>query len=666
MKAITEFHIHGDNIVECERALELIKSALADDVISALPPAGSPVCPVFNIGVRYSAKPLKLTFYPGFGRWRQDILELVRHLGGTLREAPDVIITGIISGTEIPLVAIEFCGALPAGNQAWQRSGRAYSFGKARVPYLYVAELGGYELDRDRNRKSPRMPNPAVPFSYLSYSVEQGTDVLPIFTTSQGADDASRAAYAGEFAERELVALIRALLLQEDSSAIYATLRLKVLSLVRKRAEASKGGKTLSPRQWDAAYAAVSSGQPLAKHLAASVRIAWSKTAYIKSITKTAVRLMTLAKKYAIGLTSSELPICIIPRKNRRKFAAAVSKLYMDLPTAFTAWLKRDDELIICWVMGFKPRGDDARPDRGLPPFARMLVGRQADMLTVVYGPAHESTWPMLQNAPIELMEKNGLWEAILETSDALLVDASTDKVTHHGFLRSHWASTPKAQTAMKVFVDPMPVKMGENDVDTALHLLLAHCSGNDVFEGMCNPPGGDWSGVSLQTPDRSLELRWLSLPRVSGADKKRPDHVFQFFNIAPRPVVLSVESKERAQSVEERIGPRLSAYITSLLDTEASVQRVNGQADWAHSTRKLNKRDFIFATGVAFISGSQSEVESVIAKSKADLVMSYVFGENGESCEIRCTPTSEVGKAIADCMVRINPNGMAMHFAID
>lgn len=100
--------------------------------------------------------------------------------------------TGVRDGREVPLLAIEYCAALPAGNQAWQRCGRAYSYGLAGVPFLYVAELGGFELDSLRERKAARLPNPAVPFSYISHSVSRSTPVLPVFISNPGADTASR------------------------------------------------------------------------------------------------------------------------------------------------------------------------------------------------------------------------------------------------------------------------------------------------------------------------------------------------------------------------------------------------------------------------------------------------------------------------------------------
>lgn len=195
MPRFYSFHLHGDNIVECERTVALIRRALATITRRFRGPFGPAVCPSYELTLQGIDTPLLLNLYPGFGRWNHDILELIRRRGGTLREAADMIITGVADNNETPLLVIEYCGALLAGNQAWQRSGRAYSFGKAKIPYLYVAELGGYELGANRVRKAARLPNPAVPFSYVSYSLTNESTTLPVFVTSPGADTTSRASY---------------------------------------------------------------------------------------------------------------------------------------------------------------------------------------------------------------------------------------------------------------------------------------------------------------------------------------------------------------------------------------------------------------------------------------------------------------------------------------
>lgn len=664
MSLYSKFHIHGDNIVECERAFALIRKALFDKIQSVSGPLGTPVCPNFVLNLT-NGQSLSFTYFPGYGRWNNDILNEIKLRGGTLREAADVILTGVTSDSEHPLLAIEYCGALPAGNQAWQRNGRAYSFGMAQIPYLYVAELGGFELDESRNRKASRMPNAAVPFSYLAYSLERGIPILPVFVSSPGADDISRKDHSDVFADAELMALTRSIILNEDGDQQDEKLRKKVLSFVKKRSEQSKRNTGLTARQWTEAYEQIKQGLPMPDFLIKNTPLKWSKTAYIKDLTPSAKEAMQIASNISIGLTSSDLPMCIIPANQRDAYSKQVMSLYKNLPQSFMEWLSRKEHLAICWVMGFKPKGDDARPDRGLPPLTRMLVGENVDIMTVIYGPAPASTWPLLRDNPTALMEKNGLWESILTVSDAILIDAITDDVTRHGFTRSHWIKDRKISKGRLKPVIPQPVRIGENDVDTVLHRLFVHHGGHNCFEGMCNPPGGDWSGISLQPPNQTCELRWLSLPRVSGNSTKRPDHVFQIFDLADRPIILSIESKETARSVENSIGPRLSAYVKSLIKSPPSIERQNDDQPWFHSNKHLNQSDYIFCSGVAFICDNESQLASVVAKSSTDIVFAFKFDKRGAICTIKLVPCSSKGSKLVEFIAGIDTEGSGITIEI-
>ncbi|MEZ4903938.1 MAG: hypothetical protein R2822_20420 [Spirosomataceae bacterium] len=58
---------------------------------------------------------------------------------------------------------------------------------------------------------------------------------------------------------------------------------------------------------------------------------------------------------------------------------------------------KKNKPLIVVWVTGFKPRGDDSRPDRGLVPLARMLFGNDIDILTMFWSCRRKQTWKRLR-----------------------------------------------------------------------------------------------------------------------------------------------------------------------------------------------------------------------------------------------------------------------------
>ena len=446
-KNIQRFHIHGDNIVECERTLHLIKQGFKDEEVELRGPLGVPTNPEFHLQFDSDLPTLEFVFFPGFQRWNHDIHELVLERGGVLNESADALLSDVTSGQEELILAIEFSGALAAGNQAWQRNGRAYSFGLAGIPYLYVAELGGYELRGDRSRKSPRFPNPAVPFSYLSFSAAADVPVLPIFVSSPVMDDANRTDYAHVFGEADLEKFVRLTILGEDTAETVSAIEEKTIRFIHQLAS-RKRSQSITPEQWSGAYQHIKGekGRSVTSYLETEAPKNWSKTVSISRLTNSAKLLMDRTSELAIGLTYPRLPFCLIQSHNRHKFSDLVKQLYSE-PTVsariisddFLEWLQKKRPLTICWVNGFKPRGDDARPDRGLPPFARMLIGPDIDMLTVVYGPALPLHWEKLVEEPQDLAERNGLWQAILGISDAILIDSDSDKITAHGYTRSHW-----------------------------------------------------------------------------------------------------------------------------------------------------------------------------------------------------------------------------------
>ena len=642
---IRKLNIHGDNIVECERAFKLCKKALGIKT-SSIAKESTVFCPAYNASTEIDD--YFFTFFPGYGRWNKDILSLLHTEKDSLREAPDVLITEIEKEIEKPLLAIEYCGALPAGNQAWQRSGRGYSTGKSKVPYLYIAELGGYELDSNRNRKAARTPNPAIPFSYITYTKEYST-VLPIYEKSPGCDEKSERLYQDVFSEEQLLIIMECILLGKEYTEAEKELENKIIKFIQIKAATSRGTVTLSEEQWKQAYNVICNNKSLITFLCKNNPVNWKKTAYIEGLTETAQKFMDIVSKYAIGITSSKLPMCIIPNSNKGKFVEEVNTLYPSLTDTFKKWLSKKDNLVIAWIMGFKPRGDDARPDRGLVPFTRMLTGKNADILTFVYGPAPAATWKLFEDNPVKLGTTNGLWEAIFSASDAVLVDSATSKKKLN-ILKAEFQNNNFRPVDTNISVLPTPTKIGENDVDTILHTLLTQTKDIEVFEGMCNPPGGDWSGISVLNKKNKIEYRWLSLPRVSQTEAKRPDHVFQIFGLSDKPILFSVESKEGARELETGIGERLNRYLYDLLKTSVNAERKETSENWNYSDFQFSKDDFLFASAAAYICFRDSDFDLVENKVDCDVIFSYYFDENGK-CTIKISTYSELGKKIAEAI---------------
>ncbi|MBP7254028.1 MAG: hypothetical protein KBA75_11170, partial [Alphaproteobacteria bacterium] len=474
MKTKKHFHIYGDNIVECIRAFDYIISGLNDLVKNVTGPQRSVTCPVYE--VKLENVDLVFQFLPGYGerRWNQDILAFVQRSGGRLREAADAIITLVEQDNERPVAAIEFCGALPAGNQAWQRQGRAFSFAHARIPYFYVAELGGFELGAGRDRKAQRMPNPAIPFSFFTITSYQGSVCLPVYEANAGATQETTKLYAPVFGKLEFLDFLKLAILGDATEKAATRLEDKSVALVKLLAQSKKRQDGLSREQWTSAYQAIINGQNLPDYLSSHARLSWKKTAYIAGLTTTAKQFMDFGAQASFGLTSSVLPLSFVPKEKRTSFSQKTKLLYPDMESDFSKWLGREDRhLAISWVMGFKPRGDDARPDRGLPPLARMLIGNDCDLLTFVYGPAPVSHWNELAKNPVSLAKKNGLWEAVLSVSDGVLVDSSTKPdLTPRGYLKHTWSAV-LTEEHIPLRVNARVLSFGEQDVDSALHVAF-------------------------------------------------------------------------------------------------------------------------------------------------------------------------------------------------
>jgi hypothetical protein len=648
------YQIHGDNIVECERTFNYVVLAISPIARDIVGPKGSVTCPAYEIELQSGDK-LNFTFLPGFGerRWNQDILKFVQSSGGRLREATDAIVTVLKDGTEKPLFSMEFCGALPAGNNAWQRHGRAFSFAHAGIPYFYLAELGGYELTSDRERKAERWPNPAVPFSFFSMTHYHGSVCLPVYEANSGARSETTSHYSSIFGKEDFLDYVRLAITDELPDKPAQKLGEKCIALVELLAASKKRPDGLTKSQWGEARKAVEAGEALTRYLASKAPIAWRKTAYIAALTKSAREFMTFGAQNSLGLTSKTLPLSFVPREHRPTFAAGVQRIYADLGAEAATWIaKTTADLAIAWVMGFKPRGDDARPDRGLPPLARMLIGDKTDLLAFVYGPAPVSHWKKLGGSPGQLAGENGLWEAVLGVSDALLCDSATMPAgSQRCILKPSWeASFPQRKETLHV--NPVVLSHSEHDVDTALHVILASLGSEIVFEGMCNPPGGDWSGVSFVWSKDVGEHRWLTLPRVTAEGAKRPDHVFGLFGLGDSSLCLCVESKERPRSLEPGIGHRLISYTKALFAGSPSIWRRNAAEAWDIYTGDWKLLPSEFVSMGAYIADAAAPFGSVPPNTDLDILCGFVFYKDNPRCVAHVRALTQHGGRVLDHII--------------
>ena len=621
-----KINIHGDNIVECERIFKLILDGFNiqdyETYFSSL------ACISSDIKVNDTL--FTFTLYPGFNsgakkHWNQNIFDAMPN--SILDEKPDVIITEVKDNKEHPLVAIEFCSALQAGNQAWQRSGRAYSTGRSLVPYIYIVDFVKYELDSNRNRKSLRFPNAAVPFSYINYSRNLNNLVVQAFFKSEefhpSFDSKLKNFDTDIFAEKEVTGFITNILLGIDNTEVIENLLEKNLDMTMFLSKSNKSGSFTSS-DWKDIYDSGNLFEISKKYK--DQGHSFKKKIADKSIVGKIGEFNSIVEKYSHLIGSKDLPFGLIPKENRSKFISEILNLYSISNDNIDEKLLNDKDLVVCMLKCFKPGGDDNRPDRGALPLIRKLLNNDIEVMTLIYGPILSSNLELLNKDIHSLASQNGLWKSIIALTDFIVLDApilTNKKITHHintiidnSEVKSNYINS--STTPQNFTVSTSPVSLQENDVDTILHVLFKHIV-NDTFEGLCNPPGGDWSGLSIISDN--IEYRWLSLPRVSAGSSKRPDHITQLLN-RNNPILLITESKEKGSDLETNVGLGLKDYVISLSSYIPSVEKDLSTNIWSISKTNFDISNYELISIGAFLYNKKDNIQNIYTKSKCDLII--------------------------------------------
>ncbi len=667
------FRIHGDNIVECERIANIIINTLHPEEAGSYLISPSTVTIELKTTFANTLVHWKLELLPGFNkntkrRWEENIFDALKEAGSFFDETPDAIISETDdTGKEQILLGIEFCSALQAGNQAWQRSARAFSTGRTGCPYLYIVDFVKYELDNaTRKRKNLRFPNAAVPYSYVNYSKTTGNFVAQLYTKSEEFDKARDADIAdfdeSDFGSDVLGLYIVKLMLGMNTSHEEEIILEKNMNVVQFLANHFDSGTNFTPDEWQEVYSL--KNEDIVDYAVDKDRFGFHKTIAAKSHHGASPEVIKLVDRLAVGLASRDLPFGIIPAGDRKTFAERLNKLYPNAdPATINNIAQSDKHLIIAIFKGFKPRGDDNRPDRGLLPLAAMLSSTDVEILTYIYGPMIENNLNLLDKDPIKLAERNGLWRSILALSNYVVLDVpvlarkkyDAERIYDTTRIKEYFTSIGIDESLSdKPAFSSVPVNFGEDDVDTGIHYLFTHILGRYCFEGMCNPPGGDWSGFSVI--DGDCENRWLSLPRVSDVvNGKRPDHILELFGVFDRPLLLSIESKERSVDLEPDVGTKLVTYIRKLMEYVPSAQRqISPSAgEWCWGDHKIRFNDFETISAAAYLR-DYAEPASTVFKKNCEIlfVMDPIMSKNRIGWEIEIIPSTKRGSVVKSFII--------------
>lgn len=178
------FRIYGDNILECLILIDWLNQSVQSK-LQNIGKTGAVDREIYIYKSLEGNTTYAFQLCPYFGgkginhHWKND--QRTKYFS----EKPDVIVTRVFNNDKEskPIFAIEFCDALQAGNQSWQRFRRAYDAAVNGIPYFYVLPIIGWERDSGgMELKGARYQNAQITLAQLSLSSKLGVPSLQIYT----------------------------------------------------------------------------------------------------------------------------------------------------------------------------------------------------------------------------------------------------------------------------------------------------------------------------------------------------------------------------------------------------------------------------------------------------------------------------------------------------
>lgn len=596
-----EFTVLCDNIIEFNRFFEIACVALHINASDFIYKKTIPV-------ILYAEK-LKVSFTAlvGFERWGDNYWSSKLNKSLFISENPDVLVELKANNKINKLFAIEFCSALPAGNQSWQRFARGKQLSKNETDYFFISELGGVELGENRREISIRYPNPIVNYAAnLENKKKETGKFLNLLIKKPGCPTS----LAGQFDSVIGTTLLEQYLRENinlnqspiDYSEHQTTLIKKYISKKKKRSSFEEdffNSNVISTKK------------------GASTQ--WKKKLSIP-ITDDTKKILLIASSYSNAYFGTDIPFTRIEFSKIDKFIEDLNKIISK--KIIISNNNKFPNIYFAAIAGFKPKGDDARPDRGLIPLVDSLSAPEDLVITLIFGPAPKSNEKDLRYNPNKIATKNGLWGSVIQNSDYVICTSKNFSRTTiiEGF-RGHNRESIIPFEIRKNNIIP---KTNENDVDTAIHLVCkTDC---ELFESMCNPPGGDWSGVSFYNKNIESETRYLTLSRApDGKTNKRPDHIYHFYE---ENMILVIESKTTSSSLlkEKDVGNKMVFWTKHLLSHKPQVKK-NKDGSWSEFTNedeRLEQNNFIKCGAFKYQKETKEFLQHLMDECSLDLVLVY------------------------------------------
>lgn len=595
-----EFTVLCDNIIEFDRFFEITCVALRLNKTEFKYKK--------TIPVTLHSEKLKVSFTAlvGFKRWGDNYWSSEINNSLFISENPDVLVE-MKKNKITKLFAIEFCSALPAGNQSWQRFARGKQLSRNGTDYFFISELGGVELGEKRKEISIRYPNPIVNYAAKVENEKNKTGkFLNLLIKKPG---------CSETLEKQFKKVLGTSLLEEYllenlglkrtfvNYSEHQTKLIKLYALMKKKRSSFEEDflKTGSISRKE------NSG------------IIWRKKLSIP-ITEDTRKILEIASSHSDAYFGADIPFSIIEPSRANLFLISLNKATNE----DVKILRKNGTPTIYFaaIAGFKPRGDDARPDRGLIPLVDSLSELNDLIITLIFGPAAQSQEEELRSKSEKIARRNGLWGSVLQNSDYVICTSKHFSKTT--VIKGFRGENRKSRTPFKIKNDDIIPQANENDVDTAMHFVCTRdCN---LFESMCNPPGGDWSGVSFYKKESDTEIRYLTLSRAPDSKtNKRPDHIYHFYQ---QDTILVVESKTTSSSLlrERNVGNKMVYWTNYLLSHSPQVKR-NPNGSWSNSTNdsdRLRQTNFIRCGAFKYQNESQEFLYHLMDECSLDLILVY------------------------------------------
>ena len=605
-----KFKVLCDNFLEFERFFEITLGSLN---LKRSDFETKKTCP---LAITHKNLPVSFEVMVGFGRWGDNYWESDANKSNYIKENPDVLVS-LETNNSKKLFAIEFCSALPAGNQAWQRFARGKEFSRNGVDYFFISHIGGVELGANRKELSIRYPNPIVNFASNKHNFESEFGFyINLIEETPGCPDQIVSNFKDCIGVEPLIEYIHSATLNQTITDEMLVYQKNLINCY------IKTKKNLSDFETDAlkGFFDTKHGQNV---------VNWKKK-YSIEVTKETKEILHAASIASNSYFGKDLPFTLIRSDKKIPFSKELNNiLCKDMQILFD----EKDEMFFCAIAGFKPRGDDARPDRGLVPMVDSIAGKDSKIVTLVFGPALSSLEERLNNNHKEVCLKNGLWGSVFQYSDYVI--ATSRNFKRPVFLKGDRFNYRKSAKKFIFYDKNTKLVPNENDVDTGIHITMKDDLG--LFESIFNPPGGDWSGVSFVNQKSDEEIRYLTLPRAPDQkENKRPDHIYQDIK---NNLIMVIESKTNFSSLlkEEGVGEKMITWTKNLLKHNPQVKKTKGEK-WNSQTDKTDRlcdTTFFQCGAIIYKEESKSSLVEMMDKCSLDLLFLYILKDNNWNIKI-------------------------------